>query len=519
MNALDDLAAQAASHAAELGLASFAAYRAAFLAACVATWAAVLSWARLGWLVAIPLATVGARASASSWAAFYAQDAAWIAAELGALVLLVLCWLLKRHIARSRYVPRARAAWRRLASAADARYVALLDGLTRKSQTLALLFPHLAYFALVVALIRLLPTLCAHSVEYMGVPALLYPLVATLGALRDRDGDAQAHWLRYWAVYGAIAAASGLCAALPFVSAALAALGRALPALGPLQLAFWAWLHLPRARSVDGAFGRLRPLLHAAAPLRARAASEWQTARAFLGYASAFWGSRSALGSALVLVRDSGAMLLALLFLPTPARITHVGCLLFGLGYPAYTAVGALVALEQQLARAADEAARAAAAAARADADGGGASGGGLASRACASLGSSLLRSADKLRRRSGAMALLGGGASFAAASPLDSGATACAARSDGALAERLAAADAPRTPHAGRSDGGGAAAGAAGVELARALVVSRLEFWCVRQGLALLLLPLQPGLEWLPLCAHAQLVAVVLLQLPYLHG
>ncbi|KAG8459877.1 hypothetical protein KFE25_010926 [Diacronema lutheri] len=480
----------------EVGVASADAFRGALVRACASTWAAVLSWGHLFWLCALPAWRVAALVAsaawphardggAAAWRAFAAQERAWIAAELAAAALTVLGWLLERHIRRQRYVSRARAAWRRLSARADAAYTTLLASIRAKSRTLAALFPHLAFAAAAAALAALAPSTTRALSEARALLSVGFPLAATLAALRSAEPAAEDHWLRYWVLYALLELAKGAALALPLARRAAAGAAWAAAWVPLLELFALLWLHLPRAGGTELAFARARTLVCAAAPLDPRARGEWGEwagARALLAHGGALIGATVG-GGVFAAARDSGAMLLALLFLPMPGALTHGGCLLFGLGYPAFTSVGALAALEAAAERAARRAREPAAA----------------TPSAVVRVGEALWRSADKLRRR-----------------------TSGAVRADepaAASASAAAAAAAAATP--ARALQGEEAVAAAGVDgaAARRLVRARLQYWLVRMVLALALAPFRPLLEWLPLVEHGELCAVVLLQLPYVDG
>lgn len=495
----------------EAGVSSVEAFRSALLRACSATWAAALGWAHVLWLVALPayricsllIAAVYPHARhgvARAWAAFAAQERGWIAAELALAALGVLGWLAKRHIARRRYVPRLRAGWRRLSSRLDGRYSALLASIRSKSRTLAALFPHLAYFGAAGALALLAPASAVAGLSECGwVASVLFPLFASLAALRSAEPEAEAHWLQYWALYGLCALARGLALALPVLSSVSAGLLRTCPRLGLAELVLALWAHLPRAHATHLAFARARTLVHAAAPLGARAESEWAGLRALLDFGGSALGRKGG-GGVLRALSDSGAMLLALLFLPMPRAVAHVGCLLFGLGYPAYTAVGAIVALE-------DAAARAARAALEPPPPAGTPS-------AVSRVGGALWRSADKLRRRASAHVRADEPVAPPARGGRESLPNPRALRASVAAAAHERAARTPTERPAAVLSGA-----AQGLSAERQLVRARLQYWLVRLLLALALSPLRPLLAWVPLVQQAELVCVALLQLPYIDG
>lgn len=507
----------------EVGMASADAFRSALHRACAATWTAVLSWAHVFWLFALPAWRITSLVSSAvwphvrhgtmrAWGAFAAQEYRWIAAELAAVLAVLLCWLLKRHIRRHRYIPRLKSGWRRLSSRIDARYTALLASIRSKSLTLAVLFPHIAYAGVVGTVAFFAPAAASGVSEFTCVFSILFPLAATFAALRAAEPAAEVHWLQYWVLYGLIELVRGIVRALPILSSATAALLRVWPQLPLVELCGYAWLHLPRAHATDLAFERARTLVHAAAPLSARAKSEWAGMQSVLSYGIALLG-RSVGGSVLAGLRDSGAMLLALLFLPMPAPITHVGCLLFGLGYPAYTAVGALAALEEAAALAARRALEPAEAR--------------RTPSAVTRVSDALWRSADKLRRRTSAavradepaltprrdaLEPAAGGTAIARASP------AFTPRSPAGSAQLAASPCAPKQPPSSAS-ASASASEPVGCSAERHLVRARLQYWLVRLLFVLALAPFRPLLEWLPLVEQCELCAVVLLQLPYVNG
>lgn len=465
----------AAGLAAELGVASAHEYSDAFMRACTATWDAASSWVYLAWLVVLP-ASRAVRGVTTSvwphvregvrlcWATFVAQGRTAIAAELSAVVLVILAILLKRHIARQKYVPRARAAYSRLAARVDARYTRFLDGLRKQSQTLAALFPHVAYAALVGIALRFLPSLAHSAAELTWALRVGLPLLASTHALANANRKAEVHWLQYWVVFASATLARALARAIPGGASLLALV----PHGAELELAGYGWLHLPGTRSVEIAYGQLRPLYGATAPLRDRAATGWAPIGRTLAFATELLPARARTLSRAA--ADSGVLALALLFLPMPARLTHGGCLLFGLGYPAYASAAALWELEAQAERARERARRPVATPPPASGVG--------------AVASALLRSADKLRRRT-------------------TGGTAGTDPSAGGAAP------------SGSADSDNASAAIA----ARTALSARLQYWTVRVALASALSPLAPVLAWVPLVTHAELLGLVWLQMPYFGG
>ena len=282
--------------------------------------------------------------------AFAAQPRNAIAAEVGALVVLLLLWRLVRFCRRQRYVSRFRAAVRQRVERFHA-------GVQRRSRALAAALPHVAYAGACVA--------TSHLADRLGLrPRLLEAMLAALPALstglpavrtllalsRTPPSEQQHDCLRYWVVWAGASLAIGLVRATPF---ALRLLNRVAPAvLGRYMILeeapFYAylWLQLPGRRGLRVAYGLLAPAIQKRAstarsllpalPDRATHTLEFLLATA-LGLER-----RAALSEAVheagVLVGGAVTLLLGL----SSSIIGDVGLLLLALGGPMLRSIEAL---------------------------------------------------------------------------------------------------------------------------------------------------------------------------------
>ncbi|KAJ1619332.1 hypothetical protein T492DRAFT_1086382 [Pavlovales sp. CCMP2436] len=97
--------------------------------------------------------------------------------------------------------------------------------------------------------------------EWTPVVSVLFPLAASLAALRSGELEAEVHWVQYWSIYAVLALLRGVAAAMPVLSRATDASVSLVPQLPFVELVFFLWLHLPRAHATDLLFSRIRPRL------------------------------------------------------------------------------------------------------------------------------------------------------------------------------------------------------------------------------------------------------------------
>ncbi|KAL3757552.1 hypothetical protein ACHAWU_000511 [Discostella pseudostelligera] len=83
-------------------------------------------------------------------------------AELGALAIIALMWLLRRHVKKRQYVERLSAWYIRKKRVLIRNYLNFVERLARTSSVLALLLPHLLYVVLVIGTKRVAPSIVTY---------------------------------------------------------------------------------------------------------------------------------------------------------------------------------------------------------------------------------------------------------------------------------------------------------------------------------------------------------------------
>lgn len=107
--------------------------------------------------------------------------------ELALLAALLLCYLLKRHITRRRYVPRLLAFVRARRRKLAARWAALLERVRLVNGTLAELLPHLLFLLSSLLLARFCPKLVMWLAEGYAIQLLsvVYPVFGTIAVVQN----------------------------------------------------------------------------------------------------------------------------------------------------------------------------------------------------------------------------------------------------------------------------------------------------------------------------------------------
>ncbi|KAL7437174.1 hypothetical protein ACHAXH_004805 [Discostella pseudostelligera] len=83
-------------------------------------------------------------------------------AELGALAIIALLWLLRRHVKKRQYVERVSAWYSRKKRMLLRKYLNFVERLARTSSVLALLLPHFMYVVLVIGTKRVAPSIVTY---------------------------------------------------------------------------------------------------------------------------------------------------------------------------------------------------------------------------------------------------------------------------------------------------------------------------------------------------------------------
>lgn len=226
---------------------------------------ATVAWLRLGRLAFFPM-SCGAQKLFHALApyarraavAFVTQPRELLLLEAALLGSLLFVWRLRVLIRRQRYLQRLRDwASSRLYRPAATRYARFAEGVRQRSRIIARALPHAAYALLCLLVLRASRALGLEPVLrplWPHVAALLLtplPWARTLLTLRS-DGSvdrvSQRGWLSFWVLWATCRLASGLTAAMPFVSRLLPAFAldwTESPALAPAVACVALWAQLP----------------------------------------------------------------------------------------------------------------------------------------------------------------------------------------------------------------------------------------------------------------------------------
>mmetsp|Transcript_18502 Transcript_18502/g.40047 ORF Transcript_18502/g.40047 Transcript_18502/m.40047 type:complete len:614 (-) Transcript_18502:1307-3148(-) len=107
-------------------------------------------------------------------------------AELGVLALIIVLWLLRRHVKKHRYAERIVAWYREKKRRALRKYLNFVERVAKTSSFLAMLLPHLLYAVLVVGTKRLFPsvvTYLATRTYLCSIISFWHPLYLTFSVL------------------------------------------------------------------------------------------------------------------------------------------------------------------------------------------------------------------------------------------------------------------------------------------------------------------------------------------------
>jgi hypothetical protein len=265
----------------------------------------------------------------------------WATPEaLATVVMLLLLWLLHRHIRKQRYFSRLRDAVNARVSRVQTRYNAAIDSLRTRSRFAALFLPHIVYAGVVVLLCQL-PFLRAFlaSPSTQRIFSFLAPTVFSIIACTEAtpSRDRMRFWIQYWCVYCFFSALTSL----PFAETLL----RTLPYSEEASSAISIWLVIPLLEGSSVTCSMIIPLI----------------SRSFFNIPTSFLQTRQnlvldMLASIGIISRRTREILgqifadiflvaLGLAFFFTPGFMTYYGCLLVGYIYPVFVSLRLLASV------------------------------------------------------------------------------------------------------------------------------------------------------------------------------
>ncbi|KAF0695939.1 Aste57867_13287 [Aphanomyces stellatus] len=325
---------------------------ASFRASVVATCDAITKWVYFVRLLAIPILAVlfvmleammphTQTAAVAAYHAFQSLDPPLKVAIGTSLVLVLVAW-------RQGYFYTAKLAWKRLRLRCHVAQRAFRQQLATKSQTAALILPHLVYAGVCYLVVAFSPDAVLQALSHDMLLAWLstfYPMYQSIRAVKLRrhtDQPADEFFersLKYWILWGYFhASVTALSLFVPqFIVTGLR------PSTLYLNL-FLNWLHNMKGTHAlyRLAINYLHPYAHRTTAATVTATQEQSNvvlrALAAVGIVS----TRTA-----DLLRDlasQGPALAGLLFLVTPGFLTNAGCDAVALAFPAYVAMGTLAA-------------------------------------------------------------------------------------------------------------------------------------------------------------------------------
>jgi len=270
---------------------------------------------------------------------FLAQDQLHILLELGAVFLLFLLWILKKHIERQRYLERITRWYRGVKLRISTRYQGIVARVKERSMVVAALIPHLL---LLVPVVVCLPYLAASVTSIWAVAflAVVVPYIQSYRALeRNIDPARRLTCVMFWTIAAVPLALVLVADNLPFASMVLSAIPRR------TEMSFVAllWLLLPWTDGVSVCYRGLRVAMKRYGPSFQPPVRVSQDQRNFI--------VRTLIGMNVISERWADAhhdlwnfaiLLVGFVFLITPTFVSALGAVYVGLLCPILFSVSAI---------------------------------------------------------------------------------------------------------------------------------------------------------------------------------